>query len=291
MYVVFLDESGSPYNSFATYNSGYAKKVAKTTSGSFPPYPFFILAALGLQECHLPVVDDWFDGIKKSFLKAPDAVSGPHYEIKGSILYALRERKTPLEWAGMGRKRPYTEAQRDLWGQLKPFELEALERSIFDLLRRLAPVIWVIVVKQADLFRKHGTRTWPPYYWALTYIQQRVVQHIQATHGTYQQALFLMDETSTLRSATQFQSYLSVRNTINATARWPVNFGRYLMDVPVFGKSHLHQALQLADVTAHAVSRHVRKKDPLGWFKQVEPLLARHWTTGDSANAGLTYIT
>ncbi|MFQ5810653.1 MAG: hypothetical protein ACE5JM_13650, partial [Armatimonadota bacterium] len=61
------------------------------------------------------------------------------------------------------------------------------------------------------------------------------------SRGAYERAMFLMDETSTLSTAAQFDDYLSTRETINGMAAWPVEFGRYLVDTPVFGKSHLHE--------------------------------------------------
>ena len=56
------------------------------------------------------------------------------------------------------------------------------------------------------------------------------------------------------------------------------------------GNAGLIQALQLADVAAHTISRKVHGSDPLNWFGNLEPFLAKHWSTGDYKNAGLTYI-
>jgi hypothetical protein len=62
VYIIFLDQSGSPYIDYKTYSAGYAKHLTQDLPRRFPPYPFFILAALGLQESHTPIVDDWFTG-------------------------------------------------------------------------------------------------------------------------------------------------------------------------------------------------------------------------------------
>lgn len=80
------------------------------------------------------------------------------------------------------------------------------------------------------------------------------------------------------------------RETINAKAKWPADFGSYLVNVPMFGQSHLHQALQLADIVSHSTWRYVNKDDSLNWFGQLHPFLAKHWSTGDIINAGLTFI-
>lgn len=292
MIFVYLDESGSAYSNYLSYYEQYLCKSEEKKPGTNRPYPLFILAALALDECQIPVVDEWFDGIKRNFLGSPGFAAGQEHEIKGSILYALREGREPYEWEPdrKGRKRPYTDAQKRIWSRLSKSQLKELETSLFDLLRRVSPTIWVVVVDQPRIFDKHKEKTWPPLYWALTYLQQRLVHHVQAKYGAYQQALFLMDKTSHLSSAAHFETFLDVREKINRTAVWPVDFRRWLLDVPLAGQSHLHQALQLVDVVAHATGRLVTKRDPLGWFDRVKPFLARHWSTSECENAGLTFI-
>lgn len=290
MHLVFLDESGSAYSDYSAYVNGYAKNLTAAGGGVFPPYPFFVVAGLAIQEAHISVVDDWFSGIKARYLRSPGPVSKQAFEIKGSLLYSLRLGKTPVEWSGVGRKRKYTDAQKAIWSVLAQRQLEELERSIFDLLLRIRPTIWVVTIDQHRVFQKFKAKTWPPYFWALTYLQQRVVHHIQAFHGAYGRAMFVMDETSTLSSAAQFDDFIDIRNTINQTASWPADFARYTVDVPLFGKSHLHQALQLVDVIAHTVRRHIRKEDKLDWFSKVTPFLARHWTGGTHDKAGWTFV-
>lgn len=290
MYLVFLDESGSPYRNYASFHDQY-EKAFKGKGGSSAPQKPFVLAGVGIHECHIAMVDEWFAGIKQQFLGNPGAIAGQDYEVKGEVLYALRQGRTPQSWTGSRKARkPHIASQKAMWLALKPYQLADLERSVFDLLGRLSPAVWAVVVKQRDHFRKHQARAWPPYYCAMTYLQQRVLHHIQKLRGAYERAMFLMDETSTLSSAAQFDDYLSMRETINSMAAWPVEFGRYLIDIPVFGKSHLHQALQLADIVSHTIWRHVKGDDPLGWFPQVEPLIATHWKTGEYLGCGLKFV-
>ena len=291
MLFVFMDESGSVYSSYSSFAAGYAESLqqVRDTGGNFPRYPFLILAAIGIPESHLTVVDDWFRQVKSSYLSS-DMDSSRAYEIKGSVLYSLRLGKQPAEWLASRKNRPHIEAQKKIWGALKPAQLLSLERSVFQLLQRLSPTLWVVVVKQADVYRKHKANTWHPFYWALTYLQQRVVHHVQVRHGAYERALFVMDENSTLKTASHFDSFLATRDKINVTASWPVNFTRYIIDVPVSGSSHLHQSIQLVDFIAHAVYRHVRKQDSLDWFPRIEPYLARHFGDRSTKNAGLTFI-
>jgi len=294
MQLVFLDESGSPYTSYKSFRDGYLSDLVAAKQGQaqqFPSYPFFVVAAVSLPESQYSTVDDWFRSMKSGYLGAGPEDVGPEYEIKGSVLYALRKGQRPIEWTpGKGRKRPYTTAQKAIWTPLTPNQLTSLETSLFDLFHRIGPVVWVVVVKQAHVYKRYGNKTWPPHHWALTYLQQRVAQHVQANHGAYQQGLFVMDETSTLSTAAQLGDFLRTRGAINSTASWPVNFRRYLVDVPVTGKSHLIQALQLADVVAHAVWRKIHNDDALKWFEGVEPFLAIHWRGGTYKNAGLTFI-
>jgi hypothetical protein len=289
MYLAYLDESGSPYKDYRTYWEGYGQHRQSHPDTPLP-YPFFVLAGVGIRESHLPVVDEWFSNAKRSFLGSGDSVAMREYEIKGSILYALREGREPTNWTGKGRKGRTTDAAKTVWRSLTARQLERLEGSIFDLLPRLAPVIWVVVVKQHDAFARYGDDAWPPYYHALTYLQQRVAHYVQASHGAYQRAMFLMDETAGLSTPEQFDSYISVRDRINQTAAWPVDFGRYMVEAPTFGSSHLHQALQIADVVSHAVWKHVRGQDRFGWFGRLEPFLASHPRGGDYNGVGLTFI-
>lgn len=290
MQLVFIDESGPLYNSYEAFEKGrYKRSIAK--GPPYPSYPFFILAAVSFPESQHSTVDDWFRATKQAFFEVDPDETGPEYEIKGSLLYALRLGEQPSEWTpGKGRKRSYTEAQKKIWQALTVRQLEQLERSIFDLCWRIAPVVWALIVKQAHVYGRYLHKTWPPHYWALTYLQQRVAHFVQANHGAYQKALFIMDETGTLSTAAQFGEFLRTREVINGTASWPVDFRKYLVDVPVSSKSHLIQALQLADLVAHAVSRKVHKSDLLKWFDNIEPFLAKHWRTGKYENAGLTYL-
>lgn len=283
MLFVFMDESGSVYSTYPIFHKGYERALdeAKAVGKGYPPYPFFILASMGVQESHLSVADDWFRQVKQAYLGAHGSETDRSYELKGATLYALR----------LGRKpHGYSPAQMKRWGALTAQQLINLENSVFDLLRRLKPTLWVVVVKQAHVYRKHKEKTWHPYYWALTYLQQRVVHHVQARHGGYERALFMMDENSTLRTAAHYDDFLKTRASINITASWPVDFSRYVIDVPVSGCSHLHEPIQLVDFVAHTVWRHVRKRDPLGWFVRIEPFLAEHFSDDTYMNAGLSFI-
>jgi len=231
------------------------------------------------------------DRVKIGFLGASPGATGREYEIKGSVLYALRRGKVPAEWSSAtDKKRAGVQAQRAIWQHLSEHSLQQLEDSVFDLLRRLSPTVWVVVVKQAHAYDKYKSKTWHPFYWALTYLQQRVVHHVQVRHGGYERAMFVMDENSTLSTASHFDSFLTTRAAINATTSWPVDFSRYIVDIPFRGSSHLHQAIQLVDFVAHTVYRHVRKDDPLDWFTRIEPFLAQHWKSGSYSNAGLAFI-
>ncbi len=292
MFMVYLDESGSPYKDYATFCSGYETRAVPGAGSPMPPYPFFVLAAVGIAESHLPMVEEWFSAMKRSFLRNVSSFARQEYEVKGEVLYALREGRQPASWIGTRSKRREIAlaAQKNVWNSLSGDGLRELETSVFDLCRRMAPVVWAVVVKQRHVFRKHRHRTWNPYYWALTYLQQRVSHHVQAVHGAYQRAMFVTDETSTLTTAAQFDDYLSTRQAINSTAPWPVEFSRYLIDIPVSAKSHLHQSLQISDIFAHAIMRHIRNEDSLGWFGKVAPFLAQHWNTPGYENAGLTFI-
>ncbi|MCD6359750.1 MAG: DUF3800 domain-containing protein [Armatimonadetes bacterium] len=292
MYLVFLDESGSAYVNYDSFKRGYEARH-KDLPPAKCPAEYFVLSGIGIHERHMPMVDEWFAGVKRDFLQNPTASAGEEYEIKGEILYALRQGQTPGAWEGSRvpkRKRKFLDAQQNLWTSLSPHELGKLEKSIFDLLGRLSPVVWAIVINQRDHFRKHRANAWAPLHIAMTYLQQRVLHYVQAVHGVYERAMFVMDETSKLSTASQFDDYLAMRNVINHTAAWPVDFKRYLVDVPVFGKSHLHESLQLADIITYAVRRHVFAHDPLEWFAKIEPLFQVHWRTGTYTSCGLSYI-
>lgn len=284
--MVFLDESGSCYKDY----SSFAKAEQKKPGGGRKTSSLLIFAAVGFPEHQLSIVDGWFENLRTGFLHAPDLSTGPEYEIKGSILYALRMGWRIYEWEGGGRQRPWTKEQRRIWSSLSDAKLKALEQSIFDLFRRLSPTIWAVAVDQKSLYTRYKHKTYPPAFWAITYLQQRVVHHVQVQCGTYERAAFIMDETSLLRSAESFKCFAETRNKLNTRAAWPCDFSRFIIDIPLFGKSHLHQPLQLADLVAHAVRRRVTKTDPLGWFDSLEPYFARHWRTGSITNAGLTYI-
>lgn len=277
MYLVFTDESGVVYSTY--------KKCQNRRQSAL-----LVVGAVGIQENQLGLVNSWFADMKCSFFgnkhpRAPQAL-----EIKGSILNSLRRGVTPNEWSSKSRRRAYTKDQKQVWSSLPPTQLRALEESVFDLMQRIKPTIWAVVVKQDKVYQRFKSKTWHPFYWALTYLQQRVLWHVQTNLGTYERGLLVLDENSNLRQGSQFDEFLRVRETINNTASWPAPFGMYLVDVPMFGQSHLHEALQLADIAAHSVWQHVNKTDSLGWFGRIEPLLAHHWRTGKVDHAGLTFI-
>jgi len=278
MYFLFLDESGTAFPTFSAWKNRKQDNVG-----------LLVVSALGVPEAQLPVIDEWFNGIKTNFLGGPTPSSSAAYEIKGSLLYSLRRGESPRQWLPQNRKK-YTNLQERVWGGLSPSQLEALEESTFDLLRRVSPTIWTVCVKQDRIYRKYGPKTWNPYYWALTYLQQRAAADVQRKHGVYQLGAFVIDETKNLENPWQFDAFLRVREAVNQTTAWPTSFARYLVNVPLFGCSHLHQPLQLSDVVAHATWKHIIGDDTLGWYPRILPFMARHFSTGLVADAGLTFI-
>jgi hypothetical protein len=284
MYLVFVDESGSAFSS-----------PERCLSRTKPMPDLFVLGALGIRESQLSLVNTWFADVKTGFLKARPATSlhPQAYEIKASVLYALRTGGVPDDWSHpltRAVKRLYLAEQQAVWTGLSPTQLQGLELSLFDLIRRLRPTIWVVVVQQDSLYKRHGKKTWHPYYWAMTYLQQRIAAHVQTTFGSYERAAIIIDQNDNLKTARHFDSFLDVRDRINQTTAWPAKFDEYLVSVPLFGPSHLHQALQLPDMVSHAVWKAVLKRDSLRWLDQIDPFLARHWSTGKVDNAGLTFI-
>ena len=278
MFLVFMDESGTIYSTYEAY-------LKRTGSA------LLVIGALGIRESQLGLIDQWFQEMKRRFLGSEHALAPRAHEIKGSILYNLRRGTTPSDWIrARRRERAYTADQKRIWNALSPHSLEELERSIFDLLRRVKPVVWIIAIKQDKLYGRYETRTWHPLYWALTFMQQRATSFVSAKYGTYERALIMTDENSNLSKAWQYDDFLRTRATINDRTQWPADFDTYLVGAPVFGQSHLHQALQLADIVAHAGWRHVNRDDTLNWYARMDPFLARHWSTGGIENAGLTFI-
>jgi hypothetical protein len=287
MELVFLDESGSAYSSYKTFRTGYESRfeAARRGQGRFPRYPWFIVAAVSIPESKYSLVDEWFGSLKHNFLKAPPDNWSPEYEIKGAMLYGLLQGRPAKDFT-----KDNEVVRRRLWSSLTIRQLQALEEALFGLLPRLQPEIWGVAIRQADVYRRFKTKTFSPHYWALTYIQQRVAQSIQARHGTYERALLLMDETSSLNTSKTFHGFLTTRETINTSASFPITFRNHLIEVPMWGVSHLIPPLQLADVIAHAIHRRMRREDPRKWFSRIEGCLARHWSSGTIESAGLTII-
>jgi|GEM_PF-3282282 len=284
MYLVFVDESGS---AFSSPEKCFARKQ--------PMPDLFVLSALGIRESQLSLANSWFTDVKTGFLGARPASSlyPQAYEIKASVLYALRTGRAPDDWSSppsRAAKRLYLAEQQAVWKSLSPEQLKGLEMSLFSLIKRLKPTIWVVVVQQDSLYRRHGKKTWHPYYWAMTYIQQRVTAYAQTTFGSYERAAIIIDQNDNLKTSKHFDSFLAIRDRINQTSAWPARFDEHLMSVPLFGPSHLHQALQLPDMASHAVWKAVLKRDSLRWMDQINPFLARHWSTGKIDDAGLTFI-
>lgn len=284
MKLFFIDESGSPVK---------APRQVDATSG-VRPYPLYILAATAIDEKHRHIVEQWISRTKESFFGVRgDRARRPEYEIKGSLLYALRLGRVPPQWGGTPKRKKDRAAialQKAVWGGLSPSQLEQLEISLFDLFDRIECEIFAVVVDQQSLYAKYGNRTWRPDYWALTYLQQRAVQYIEARWGRYEQGIFIMDEMSNLSHAEHFEQFLKTRREINETTSWPADFRVPLIDMPLPAKSHLMEPLQMADLAVHAIWKHVRKSDSLGWFKRIEHRLATNPRTGDYFGAGLAFI-
>lgn len=284
MYLVFIDESGS---AFSSPERCFAREQ--------PMPDLFVLSGLGIREAQLSLVNSWFADVKTGFLRARPVTSlhPQAYEIKASILYALLTGKEPANWAAAPRRssrRDYLAEQQAVWRSLSPSQLRGLEDSLFGLLRRLNPTVWVVVVQQDSLYKRYGKKTWHPYYWAMTYLEQRVTAYVQTNFGSYERAAIIIDQNDNLKTARHFDMFLETRDRINQTTAWPARFDEHLISVPLFGPSHLHQALQLPDIASHAVWKGVLKRDPLNWLRKIDPFLARHWSTGVVDDAGLTFI-
>ena len=84
MFMVYLDESGSPYKDYATFCSGYETRAVPGAGSPMPPYPFFVLAAVGIAESHLPMVEEWFSAMKRSFLRNVSSFARQEIVLVGS---------------------------------------------------------------------------------------------------------------------------------------------------------------------------------------------------------------
>ena len=269
MWLIYADESGD----------------LGLTSASLAKDRWFLFGALCVEEAVRPVIDDHVVRLKRQFFGGQDPYS-PDTEIKGSALHHFEDY---VHAVGETHRQPVRRLRGHALSALSGDSVRSLRRSLFDLLDRISCQLYVVAIDKVLLVnRKVGPRFGPLAY-AFTYASQRVFQMLEFDGARRQQGMFFLDRHSMIASEKKMAKLLSDREALHQRARWSPAFEPVLMRQPVILDSHLHPLIQMVDLCTYAVGKALRTgnwDDP--WFKRVEPLLARNFSTGQPWAAGLT---
>ena len=277
MYLFFADESGNPYCK--------PKVLADLISPNSSLQPWYFLGGISIHERLRPVIADYFLRMKEAFFPGWDPYS-LETEIKGIKLHDYVYLVQTHQWL---KNRPPTGP----WSALKPTQVISLYQGIFDILKKARATVYVTAINQRTLY-SYCKRRAKPYsqanYHALALLQQRACQFLEYETGRAEQGMFITDRHSNLQMDHQYDQFLSMRDQINATASWPVVFNAHLLEEPVSVDSHVVPLIQLADVVTYAVAKGVKKGTNHPWFREVEPHLARRYSTDDYMGVGLELV-
>lgn len=269
MWLVYADESGD----------------LGLTHASLAKDRWFVLGALCIEEAVRPVVDDQVSRLKRQFFGGYDPFS-TETEIKGS---ALRHFEDYVHPAGEAHRPPPRRLRDHALSTLSGASVRALRRALFDILDRVECRLYVVAIDKALLVHRTAGPRYGPLAYAFTYVSQRVFQMLEFTGARRQQGMFFLDRHSMIASEKHMARLLADRDALHQRARWSPTFEPVLMRQPVILDSHLHPLIQMVDLCTYAVGRAIRTgdwDDP--WFRRVEPILARNFSTDQPWAAGLT---
>jgi hypothetical protein len=251
---------------------------------SLVAHPYFIMGAMCIGDSQRlslfsqlsRLKDDVFPGWKRSAWKES--------EIKGSYLAqaVLRQEhgRSPL--------RP------SFYKSLTGSAIERLITRLFNIIHGFNPRFYVVGIDKHDLLRKSSGSVQPPVGLAYAYLQVRAALLVSEVYGRTEGAIFIADEERNHERLFVEGEISRVRDQVLTTVHKRPDIG-VILEKPIWvnrGELEVDREIcQLIDFAVYIVGTAMKKGLWNGdWLQRLSPYLARHWTSGQVWDAGITIV-
>lgn len=266
---------------------------------SLVAHPWFVLGAMGIKETARLSLKAQVCAIKDRFLAGWRGEEWAETEIKGRYLAQAKRRieygKPPLAPRGYHRLCRYrgTGAGRRLDVPATEKRLRGFVDAIFNTLHGFRPVFYFIAVDKVALVQQHGSAAWSPIAIAYAYLQMRAALLVEFVFGSDEGGVFIADEQATHESAFRKGEVRKLRDFLLTRVDHPPNM-EVILEKPIWlqrGELTADREVgQLVDVALYTVAAAAQTNqwalNP--WLDRLLPYIARHWTTGETWDGGIT---
>lgn len=247
-------------------------------------HPYFIMGAMCISDTqrlslfrHLSQLkDEYFPGWKMSEWRES--------EIKGSFLAQAISRQE----RGKDPLRPR------FYKSLRGPTLDRLVTRLFNIIHRFNPRFYVVGIDKNSLLSKGTGSHQPPVGLAYAYLQVRAALLVSEVYGADEGAIFIADEERNHERLFVGGEISRVRDEVLTTVHRRPNIG-VILDKPIWvNRGELvvdREICQLIDFAVYIIGRAMLKGSwNEDWLERLSPYLARHWTSGQVWDAGITIV-
>jgi hypothetical protein len=268
---------------------------------SLAAHPWFVLGAMAIKETARLSLKAQLCAVKDRFLPGWQHEDWANSEIKGRYLAQAERRiergKPPLTPPGYRRLHRHrgTGLGRQLDAAATERRLHGLVDAIFNALHGFRPVFYFVAVDKGRLIERYGSAAWSPIATAYAYLQMRAALLVEFVFGSDEGGVFIADEQATHESAFRKGEVRKLRDFLLTRVDHPPNM-EVILDKPIWlQRGQLaadRETGQLLDVALYTVAAAAQDNQWASnpWLDRLLPYIARHWTTGEIWDAGITIL-
>ena len=251
---------------------------------SIREHPYFAMGAMCIQDTQRLSLFRNLSRLKDEFFPGWRAAKWEESEIKGSFLAQAKLRQQE----GKHPLRP------SLYRFLSGPAVDKLVTRLFNIIHRFNPRFYVVGIKKDDLIDKSMGSVQPPVGLTYAYLQVRAALLVAEVYGNSEGAIFIADEERNHERLFVGGEISRVREEVLATVHRRPDMG-VILEKPIWvNRGELEvdrENCQLVDFAVYVVATALRKGSLRGdWLQQLGPYLARHWTSGQVWDAGITIV-
>lgn len=254
------------------------------STSSIAVHPYFVMGAMCINDTQRLSLFRNLSRLKDDFFPGWKGSKWEESEIKGSYLAQAILRR------GQGKEplRP------SFYKALSGPTLEKLVTRLFNIIHRFNPRFYVVGINKDDLIKKSAGSVQPPVGLTYAYLQVRAALLVSEVYGNSEGAIFIADEERNHERLFVGGEISRVREEVLTTVHRRPDMG-VILEKPIWvnrGELEVDREIcQLIDFAVYIVGTAMRKglwgED---WLQKLSPYLARHWTSGQVWDAGITIV-